>query len=154
VVVGALAVLTLQYGAIIGSSSSSSSSSSYQIGVEGQYTLQLAPLAGMQTVKQDPSRGMCRHNYSVPIWSGEQALVCDPGVCEGRDKLQLMAAPSNMQRRWSPAHEASYMGLYHSGRIEGWVDVSQPWAGWEQHRQPADVSACCKCPRGAPHCGK
>lgn len=81
-------------------------------------------IPGIQKNKQDPSRGMCRYKYGVPTWAGEEALACDPAVCEGADKLQVMATPSEKQRRWSTENEAAYMNSYRKGRFEGWLHVS------------------------------
>jgi hypothetical protein len=127
--VGTLLVVTLHPGASASSSSMlHSRNCTSGPGVHGE------PAPGPQAVKEDPSRGMCRHDYSVPTWSGEEALVCDPAVCEGGDKLKPMVAPEQKQRRWSPTEEASYIDLFRKNRFNGWLQVIDP-----------PVAAHCRC---------
>jgi hypothetical protein len=86
---------------------------------------QAQPTLGMETIQEGRLHSVCRHNYKVPLWSGKEALVCDPAVCEGADKLRPMAIILHKQRRWSPADETTYTTFYRTGHFDGWVDVSQ-----------------------------
>jgi hypothetical protein len=115
-VLGCLLLVMLHPGII---NSSSSRQWTHGTGTQNQAT------PARHIAKQDSPQGMCRYNYSVPNWAGQEVLPCDPAVCEGGDKLQPMATPLQKQRRWSPADEATYMDLYRSNRIEGWVNVSR-----------------------------
>lgn len=110
----ALAVTTVLI--VLFQPSSGSGQFNFAAGLGGQHA------AGLALPGTDPG-GLCRYNYSIKTWSGEEALTCDPAICRGADKLQLMPAPMLKQRRWSSFDEATYLDLVRSRRINGWLQV-------------------------------
>lgn len=70
-------------------------------------------------------KGYCRLEYTVKTWDGKDALVCDPSICVGREKLKVLQldAATSATRRWSPFHESAYMRLFNGNKIDGWLKV-------------------------------
>lgn len=66
--------------------------------------------------------GYCRLEYTVKTWDGKNALVCDPSLCVGREKLKTLTTAGNT-RRWTAFHESAYMKLFNANKIMGWLKV-------------------------------
>lgn len=65
--------------------------------------------------------GMCRFQYTVTDWDGNEVLACDASLCAGQQHLQHMADPVYPQQRWSAFHEALYHQKIKSKAILGWL---------------------------------
>lgn len=72
-------------------------------------------------------KGFCRLEYTVKTWDGKNAPVCDPSLCYGSEKLNVLANLQQGQntRRWSAFHESAYMKLFNAKQIDGWLKVKE-----------------------------
>lgn len=85
--------------------------------------LGLGPSHGDEPVfKLSNSKGICRLEYTVRTYDGANAPACDPKLCVGRDKLRLLKDLKH-QRRWAAYDEASYLDMFRSRNISGWLQV-------------------------------
>jgi hypothetical protein len=61
---------------------------------------------------------LCKAKYDITTWDGTTIPSCDENVCKGKDGLETMKRPSNMDYRMTKVQKASALEAIRNGKIQ------------------------------------